>query len=391
MDQATVAEPVDLLQGLSNTIAVLQSKARHKSAAIAVHPEPGLPRVFGFPGELNQIWANLIDNALDALQDGGRIDIEAMRDGQRVAVRIIDNGPGIPDAVRDRIFDPFFTTKPMGQGTGLGLDIVRRLLLPQPGRHHGRVEARTDGIPRGLARRERGIRGVVVNKPFLLVVDDDPQVLAAVRRDLRSRYRDNYTVVGAPSGDEALAAMRELKSRGDALAMVISDQRMPGMLGNEVLATVREVYPVARRVLLTAYSDVNAAIKAINEAHVDHYLAKPWDPPEDKLYPVVDDLLEAWKAESLPEAAGLRLVGHQWSPRSHAIKDFLAGNLIPYRWLDVERDPETHACSRPSASPMTICRRFSSRTARCSAIHNRATSRSAWGARCRPRSMSTTW
>ena len=182
-----------------------------------------------------------------------------------------------------------------------------------------------------------------MNKPFLLVVDDDPQVLAAVRRDLRSRYRDNYTVVGAPSGDEALAAMRELKSRGDALAMVISDQRMPGMLGNEVLATVREVYPVARRVLLTAYSDVNAAIKAINEAHVDHYLAKPWDPPEDKLYPVVDDLLETWKAESLPEAAGLRLVGHQWSPRSHAIKDFLAGNLIPYRWLDVERDPETHA------------------------------------------------
>ena len=180
-----------------------------------------------------------------------------------------------------------------------------------------------------------------MNKPVLLVVDDDPQVLAAVRRDLRSRYRESYTVVGAPSGDEALAAMRELKSRGDALAMVISDQRMPGMLGNEVLATVREVYPVARRVLLTAYSDVNAAIKAINEAHVDHYLAKPWDPPEDKLYPVVDDLLETWKAESLPEAAGLRLVGHQWSPRSHVIKDFLAGNLIPYHRVDVARSPES--------------------------------------------------
>jgi signal transduction histidine kinase len=133
MDQGTVAEPVDLLQGLSNTIAVLQSKARHKSAAIAVHAEPGLPRVFGFPGELNQIWANLIDNALDALGDDGRIDIEAARDGQRVAVRIIDNGPGIPDAVRDRIFDPFFTTKPMGQGTGLGLDIVRRLILHNQG------------------------------------------------------------------------------------------------------------------------------------------------------------------------------------------------------------------------------------------------------------------
>jgi thioredoxin reductase (NADPH) len=180
-----------------------------------------------------------------------------------------------------------------------------------------------------------------VNKPVLLVVDDDPQVLAAVRRDLRSRYRDDYTVVGAPSGNAALEAMRELKGRGDALAMVISDQRMPGMPGNELLASVREVYPVARRVLLTAYSDITAAIKAINEAHVDHYLAKPWDPPEEKLYPVLDDLLETWKAESLPEASGLRLIGHQWSPRSHAIKDFLAGNLVPYRWLDVERDPES--------------------------------------------------
>ena len=182
-----------------------------------------------------------------------------------------------------------------------------------------------------------------MNKPAILVVDDDAQVLAAVRRDLRSKYQKSYTVIGASSGEEALATIRELKARGDTLAVVISDQRMPGMLGNEVLATVRAVYPVARRVLLTAYSDVNAAIKAINEAHVDHYLAKPWDPPEEKLFPVVDDLLETWKAESLPEAAGLRLVGHQWSPRSHAIKDFLAGNLIPYRWLDVERDPETHA------------------------------------------------
>ena len=177
----------------------------------------------------------------------------------------------------------------------------------------------------------------------MLVVDDDPQVLAAVRRDLRSRYREHYTVIGASSGHEAMAAIRELKGRGDALAMVISDQRMPGMLGNEVLAAIREVYPVARRVLLTAYSDITAAVNAINEAHVDHYLTKPWDPPEEKLYPVVDDLLDTWQAESLPEASGLRLVGHQWSPRSHAIKDFLAGNLVPYRWLDVERDPETHA------------------------------------------------
>ena len=179
-----------------------------------------------------------------------------------------------------------------------------------------------------------------MNKPVLMIVDDDPQVLAAVRRDLRSRYRENYTVIGAASGQEALDTARELKSRGDALAMVISDQRMPGMLGSEVLAKSREVYPLARRVLLTAYSDIEAAIKAINEAHLDHYLSKPWDPPEECLYSVVDDLLDAWQAESLPEAKGLRLVGHQWSPQSHAIKDFLASNLIPYRWLEVTRDSE---------------------------------------------------
>jgi thioredoxin reductase (NADPH) len=182
-----------------------------------------------------------------------------------------------------------------------------------------------------------------MNKPVLLVADDDPQVLAAVRRDLRSRYRDHYSVMSAASGPEALATARELKSRGDSLAMVISDQRMPGMLGSEVLARSREVYPLARRVLLTAYSDIDAAVKAINEAHLDYYLSKPWAPPEERLYPVIDDLLDAWQAEYLPEMKGLRLVGHQWSPRSHAIKDFLASNLIPYRWLDVTRDVDARA------------------------------------------------
>ncbi len=179
-----------------------------------------------------------------------------------------------------------------------------------------------------------------VSKPVLLIVDDDPQVLAAVRRDLRSRYRENYKVMSASSGQEALDTARELKSRGDSLAMMISDQRMPGMLGTEVLARSREVYPKARRVLLTAYSDIDAAVKAINEAHLDHYLSKPWDPPEERLFPVIDDLLDDWQAEYLPEAKGLRLVGDQWSSRSHAIKDFLASNLIPYRWLDVTRDPD---------------------------------------------------
>lgn len=179
-----------------------------------------------------------------------------------------------------------------------------------------------------------------MNKPVLLIVDDDPQVLAAVRRDLRSRYREHYLIMGAASGDEALSAMRELKSRGDSLAMLICDQRMPGMMGSEVLAQSRAIYPLARRVLLTAYSDIDAAVKAINEAHLDHYLSKPWDPPEERLFPAVDDLLDAWQAESLPEAKGLRLVGHQWSPQSHAIKDFLASNLIPYRWLEVSHDAD---------------------------------------------------
>ena len=182
-----------------------------------------------------------------------------------------------------------------------------------------------------------------MNKPVILVVDDDPQVLAAVRRDLRSRYREQYTVVSAGSGREALVTARELKSRGDALAMLISDQRMPSMLGNELLAKSRDIYPLARRVLLTAYSDIEAAVKAINEAHLDHYLSKPWDPPEEHLYPVIDDLLDAWKVDYLPETKGLRLVGHQWSPRSHAIKDFLASSLVPYRWLDVARDLDAQA------------------------------------------------
>jgi thioredoxin reductase (NADPH) len=175
-------------------------------------------------------------------------------------------------------------------------------------------------------------------KPVLLAVDDDPQVLAAVRRDLRSKYRDDYSVLSAASGAEALDAVRQLKSRGASLAMVISDQRMPGMLGVDLLAHAREIYPIARRVLLTAYSEIDAAVRAINEAHLDYYLSKPWDPPEERLYPVVDDLLDGWQAEYLPEAKGLRLVGHQWSSRSHAIKEFLASSLVPYRWFDVTRD-----------------------------------------------------
>lgn len=177
-------------------------------------------------------------------------------------------------------------------------------------------------------------------QPVILVVDDDAAVLAAIRRDLRSHYRENYRVLAAGSGEEALDSVKELKSRGDALAMLISDQRMPSMLGVDLLSKVRDIYPVARRVLLTAYSDVKAAVRGINEAHLDHYLEKPWEPPEEHLFPAVDDLLGAWQAEYRPEITGLRLIGHQWSPRSHEVKDFLASNLIPYRWLEIERDAE---------------------------------------------------
>jgi thioredoxin reductase (NADPH) len=179
-----------------------------------------------------------------------------------------------------------------------------------------------------------------VSLPVILVVDDDAQVLTAIRRDLRSHYREDYRVLSANSGEAALDTVKQLKARGDALAMILSDQRMPSMLGVDVLAKSREMYPIARRVLLTAYSDIDAAVRAINEAHIDHYLHKPWDPPEERLFPTVDDLLSSWQAEYRPDVTGLRLIGYQWSPRSHEVKDFLASNLIPYRWFDIERDPD---------------------------------------------------
>jgi thioredoxin reductase (NADPH) len=176
-----------------------------------------------------------------------------------------------------------------------------------------------------------------MNRPVLMVVDDDPQVLAAVRRDLRSRYREKYSIVSADSGERAFETVRDLKARGDALAMIVTDERMPGMQGTELLTRTLDAYPIARGVLLTAYSDTAAAIRAINEAHADHYLLKPWDPPEEKLFPVIDDLLRQWEEEQQPEVAGLRLVGDQWAPRSHALKDFLSSNLVPYRWIPTTR------------------------------------------------------
>ncbi len=175
-----------------------------------------------------------------------------------------------------------------------------------------------------------------MKKPIILVVDDDAQVLRAIERDLRSRYRKDYRLLSAASGEEALKTVEELKLRNEEVALLLSDQRMPGMLGVDFLQKARRHYPSAKRILLTAYSDTNAAIRAINEVQLDYYLMKPWDPPEEKLYPMLDDQLDEWQHLYRPDLSSIRLIGYQWSPQTHAIKDFLAGNLIPYTWLDVE-------------------------------------------------------
>jgi len=177
-------------------------------------------------------------------------------------------------------------------------------------------------------------------RPVLLAVDDEPSVARAVERDLRRRYGRDYRVLRAESGESALDAVRESKLRGAAVAMIVADQRMPEMSGVELLEQAMRIAPEAKRVLLTAYADTQAAIDAINRVSLDHYLLKPWDPPEDQLYPVVDDLLDAWRADAPADADRIRVVGHRWSRESHDARDFLARNQVPYRWLDVERDDE---------------------------------------------------
>ena len=177
-------------------------------------------------------------------------------------------------------------------------------------------------------------------KPALLVVDDEPGVARAVERDLRQRYGDRLRILRAESGAEGLALLDELAGRGDPVAGIVADQRMPEVTGLDVLARAAEISPQAKRVLLTAYADTDAAIRAINDVRLDHYLLKPWDPPEEKLYPTLDDLLDDWWATFRPPFQGVRVVGHRWSPASHAVRDFLARNLVPYEWLDIERDAE---------------------------------------------------
>jgi thioredoxin reductase (NADPH) len=174
--------------------------------------------------------------------------------------------------------------------------------------------------------------------PIIISVDDDPQVLRSIKRDLRNHYRQDYRIISTESALQALEALAELKKNGEEVALFLSDQRMPEMLGVDFLEQAKAIFPAAKRVLLTAYSDTNAAIRAINEVQLDYYLVKPWDPPAERLYPVLDDLLEDWQNSYVPPFTGVRVVGHQYAPQSHAIKDFLSGQLLSYQWLDVATD-----------------------------------------------------
>ncbi len=189
----------------------------------------------------------------------------------------------------------------------------------------------------------------------ILTVDDDPAVSRGVARDLRRRYGDSYRIVRAESGPQALETLRELKLRGDAVAVLIADYRMPEMSGIEFLEQAMDLYPAARRVLLTAYADTGAAIDAINLVDLDYYLLKPWDPPEEKLYPVIDSQLESWLAEDYHPVPETKVVGHRWSARSSEVREFLARNQVPYRWYTSESPEGTSAArsrrSRSRAAP----------------------------------------
>ena len=181
-------------------------------------------------------------------------------------------------------------------------------------------------------------------KPILLSVDDDSDVLRAIERDLRSQYGADYRVIGSDSPERALDILKELRVRNDSVALLIADQRMPRMNGVEFLQEGMRIFPDAKRALLTAYADTSAAISAINEANINYFFMKPWDPPADHLYPQLDDLLDDWRASYHPAFQGIRVLGTRWSPRCYELRDFLARNHVPYQWIDVELsagDPET--------------------------------------------------
>ncbi|NJC72256.1 FAD-dependent oxidoreductase [Planosporangium thailandense] len=193
-----------------------------------------------------------------------------------------------------------------------------------------------------------------MSRPALLTVDDDQAVARAVARDLRRRYGPTYQIIRASSGAEALDALRELKLRGGRVAAMLADYRMPQMNGIEFLEQAMDLFPHARRALLTAYADTDAAIQAINVVDVDHYLLKPWDPPEEKLYPVVDALLEAWQAAGDREVDEVKVVGHRWSAPSYKIRDFLASNLVPYRWFTADEPEGRRLLDAAEAGPEAI-------------------------------------
>jgi thioredoxin reductase (NADPH) len=181
-------------------------------------------------------------------------------------------------------------------------------------------------------------------KPILLTVDDDPDVLRAIERDLRSHYGATYRVISSDSPEGALGVLKGLKVRNDGVALILADQRMPHMDGVEFLQAARQIFPDAKRALLTAYADTNAAISAINKASLDYFFMKPWDPPTEHLYPQLDDLLDDWQATYRPAFQGMRVLGTRWSPRCYELRDFLARSHVPYQWIDVEgsaNDPET--------------------------------------------------
>jgi thioredoxin reductase (NADPH) len=181
-----------------------------------------------------------------------------------------------------------------------------------------------------------------MNEPIIFSIDDDLQVLRALNRDLKEQYRKEYKILSTSSVKEALDSLLELKNKGETIALFIADQRMPEMDGVSFLVKATEFYPDAKRVLLTAYSDTDAAIKAINEVKLDYYLMKPWNPPEVKLFPVIDDLLDGWQNNYIPDFKGIKVIGYQFSPKSHIIKEYLAGNLVPYEWQDIEKNKEAH-------------------------------------------------
>ena len=231
-------------------------------------------------------------------------------------------------------------------------------------------------------------------KPILLSVDDDSDVLRAIERDLRSHYGAEYRVMGSDSPERALDLLKQLKVRNDSVALLLADQRMPHMDGVAFLQEAMHIFPDAKRALLTAYADTNAAISAINQANINYFFLKPWDPPEEHLYPQLDDLLDDWQASYRPTFEGIRVLGTRWSPRSYELRDFLARNQVPYQWIDVEisaNDPETKRLLEALGPKPQVFRWSCSLTEPSFWKVFRPTSRKKWGCALARRPIFTIW